>query len=186
MESWVKLPDRSNTCWERKYLRLEGPCLCTYDHQPSPGMAPINRIDLIEKDGFTVFDTVINPDVMGTAKSDIPFIFRIESNSSTTCWPTPRLDVMALSQTDKKNWLKSLKSITSQNILSNVHRSKKYQTILRLAKNQVSNFVYLQTIVFILNSFLTYKYFIVGFKLCRKFDRRKCTFIGCRRGSVFV
>ncbi|XP_033319772.1 citron Rho-interacting kinase-like isoform X1 [Bombus bifarius] len=137
MESWVKLPDRSNTCWERKYLRLEGPCLCTYDHQPSPGMAPINRIDLIEKDGFTVFDTVINPDVMGTAKSDIPFIFRIESNSSTTCWPTPRLDVMALSQTDKKNWLKSLKSITSQNILSNVHRSKKYQTILRLAKNQL-------------------------------------------------
>ena len=138
----MKLPDRSKTCWERKYLKLEGTHLYTYDHQPSSGMAPVNRIDLIEKNGFTVLDTVTHPDVMGTAKSDIPFIFRIESNSSTTCWPTSRLDIMALSQTDKKNWLKSLKSVTSQN-MNNVHKSKKYQTILRLEKNQVSNRVYL-------------------------------------------
>ena len=112
MESWVKLPDRSNTCQERKYLRLEGPCLCTYDHQPSLGMAPIHRIDLIEKDGFTVLDAITNPGVMEITKTDIPFMFRVESNSSTTCWPTPRLDFMALSQTDKKNWLKSLNFIT--------------------------------------------------------------------------
>ncbi|KOX69551.1 Citron Rho-interacting kinase [Melipona quadrifasciata] len=136
VESWVKLPDRSKTCWERKYLKLEGTHLCTYDHQPSTGMAPVNRIDLIEKSGFTVLEMVTHPDVMGTAKSDIPFIFRIESNSSTTCWPTSRLDIMALSQTDKKNWLKSLKSVTSQNI-NNVHKNKKYQTILRLEKNQL-------------------------------------------------
>ncbi|OAD57942.1 Citron Rho-interacting kinase [Eufriesea mexicana] len=137
MENWVKIPDRSKICWERKYLRLEGTCLCTYEHQPSPGMAPINRLDLLEKDGFVILDTVHNPDVIGTAKSDIPFIFRIESNSSTTCWPTSRLDVMALNQTDKKNWLKTLKFVTSQNNSSNVHKTKKYQTILRLEKNQL-------------------------------------------------
>lgn len=139
MESWVKVPDRSRTCWERKYLRLDGTCLCTYEHQPSSGMAPINRLDLIEKDGFTVLDTVHNPDVIGTAKSDIPFIFRIESNSSTTCWPTSRLDIMALSQTDKKNWMKALKSVTSQN---NIHKNRKYEIMLRLEKSQVSNFFY--------------------------------------------
>ncbi|CAK9811906.1 Citron rho-interacting kinase [Anthophora plagiata] len=137
MESWVKIPERSRTCWERKYLRLEGTCLCTYEHQPSPGMVPINRLDLIEKDGFSVVDTVYQPDVIGTAKSDLPFIFRVESNSSTTCWPTSRLDIMALSQADKKNWLKALKSVTSQNQLSNVHKNKKYQTILRLEKHQL-------------------------------------------------
>lgn len=75
-------------------------------------MAPIHRIDLIEKDGFTVLDAITNPGVMEITKTDIPFMFRVESNSSTTCWPTPRLDFMALSQTDKKNWLKSLNFIT--------------------------------------------------------------------------
>ncbi|XP_026672144.1 uncharacterized protein LOC108628228 [Ceratina calcarata] len=104
---------------------------------PSPGMSPVNRLDLIDKDGFTVLDTVHQPDVMGTAKSDIQFIFRVESNSSTTCWPTSRLDIMALSHTDKKNWLKALKLVTSQTNSSNIHKSKKYQTILRLEKNQL-------------------------------------------------
>ncbi|XP_054009633.1 citron Rho-interacting kinase-like isoform X1 [Hylaeus anthracinus] len=137
MEGWVKLPERSKTCWERKYLRLEGTCLCTYEHQPSFGMSPVNRLDLTDKDGFTVMDTVQQPDVMGTAKSDIPFIFRVESNSPTTCWPTFRLDVMALSQTDKKNWLKALKFVTSQNRSSNIHKNERYQIILRLERNQL-------------------------------------------------
>lgn len=140
MESWVKVPERSKTCWERKYLRLEGTCLCTYEHQPSPNMAPVSRLDLTEKDGFTVSETVQQPEVLGTAKSDIPFIFRIESNSPTTCWPTSRLDVMALIQSDKRNWIKALKSVTSQNLSSTVYKGEKYQTILRLEKNQVSKF----------------------------------------------
>lgn len=138
MESWVKVPGRSKTCWERKYLRLEGTCLCTYEHQPSTGMAPVNRLDLTEKGGFTVSETVQQPEVIGTANSDVPFVFRIESNSSTTCWPTSRLDVMALSQTDKRNWLQAIKSVTSQNYMNGTYKSEKYQTILRLEKNQVS------------------------------------------------
>ena len=137
MESWVKVPERSKTCWERKYLRLEGTCLCTYEHQPSPNMAAVSRLDLTDKDGFTVSETVQQPEVLGTAKSDIPFIFRIESNSPTTCWPTSRLDVMALIQTDKRNWIKALKSVTSQNLSSSVYKGERYQTILRLEKNQL-------------------------------------------------
>ncbi|XP_076249460.1 citron Rho-interacting kinase isoform X2 [Calliopsis andreniformis] len=137
MEGWVKVPGRAKTCWERKYLRLEGTHLCTYEHQPSPGMASVSRLNLTEKDGFTVSETVQQPEVMATAKSDIPFIFRIESNSSTTCWPTSHLDIMALSQTDKRNWLKEIKSVTSQNYSDNVTKSEKYQIILRLEKNQL-------------------------------------------------
>lgn len=94
----MKIPERSKSCWGRKYLRLEGSCLCTYEHQPRPGMMPINRLDLLDKDGFTVSENVQQADVLNTAKSDLPFIFRIESNSSTTCWPSSRLDVMAFSQ----------------------------------------------------------------------------------------
>ena len=132
MESWVKLPGRAKSCWERKYLRLEGPCLCTYEHQPSPGMAPISRLDLSEKDGFIVSETVHQADVPGTAKSDMPFILRIESKSPSTCWPTSRLDIMALSQMDKKNWLKALKTYSRQ-----TKKTEQIQTVVRLEKNQV-------------------------------------------------
>ncbi|KAL6257978.1 hypothetical protein P5V15_011574 [Pogonomyrmex californicus] len=136
MEGWVKVPGRSKSCWERKYLKLEGSCLCVYEHQPCAGMAPISRLNLIENNGFNVSEMVQHPDVMGTAKSDIPFIFRIESNSATTCWPSSRLDIMALSQADKRNWLKALKTVTVQNPCS-ISKCQKYQTVLRLEKHQL-------------------------------------------------
>lgn len=139
MEGWVKVPGRTQSCWERKYLKLEGSQLCVYEHQPSQGMMPTTRLNLMENSGFNVSDTVQQHDVLGTAKSDIPFIFRIESNSTTTCWPTSRLDVMALNQTDKKEWLKALRTITSQCSYSSAPRYKKYETVLRLEKHQVSD-----------------------------------------------
>jgi len=120
-------------------LRLEGSCLCVYEHQPCTGMAPITRLNLTENDGFNVSEIVQHPDVPGTAKSDIPFIFRIESNSATTCWPSSRLDIMSLSQTDKRNWMKVLKAFTTQNLHSSLSKYKKYRTILRLEKHQVSD-----------------------------------------------
>lgn len=96
-------------------------------------MVPVNRLNLAEKDGFTVYENVEQAEVPTTAKSDLPFVFRVEANSPTTCWPTSRMDIMALSQLDKKSWLKALKSLTSQS-----PKSEKYQTILRLEKNQVN------------------------------------------------
>ncbi|KAL6430432.1 hypothetical protein ACFW04_007807 [Cataglyphis niger] len=135
MEGWMKVPGRSKSCWERKYLKMEGSCLCIYEHQPCAGMTPINRLHLTEN-GFNVFEMVQHPDVPGTAKSDIPFVFRIESNSATTCWPSSRLDIMALSQADKRNWLKALKAITGQNSYA-TPKYKKYHTMLRLEKHQL-------------------------------------------------
>lgn len=135
----MKVPGRTQSCWERKYMKLEGSCLSVYEHQPSPGMAPINRLNLMENSGFNVSETIQQSDVLGTAKSDVPFIFRIESNSTTTCWPSSRLDVMALSQTDKKEWLKALKTITSQCLYSAPKCKRKYETVLRLEKHQVSD-----------------------------------------------
>lgn len=132
MKTWVKLPSRAKTSWDRKYLRLEGHNLCMYDQQPTPEMSPTNRFDLCEKQGFGLTETVTQPEVPGTAKSDLPFIFRVESKSPSTCWPTARLDIMALSQLDKKNWLKALRSLPNP-----AGNSEKYQTVLRLEKNQL-------------------------------------------------
>ncbi|XP_035722967.1 citron Rho-interacting kinase-like isoform X2 [Vespa mandarinia] len=137
MEGWVKMPARSKSCWERNYLRLEESRLCIYDHQPSSGMVPMHSLNLNEKDGFNILENIQQAEVIGTAKSDLPFIFRIESNSLTTCWPTSRLDIMALSQTDKKNWVKALKIITSQCSSVKTIKNEKYQTILKLEKHQL-------------------------------------------------
>lgn len=142
MESWVKVPGRAKACWDRKYLRLEGTCLCLYEHQPSPGMAPISRLELDDKNGFTVNQNVQQADVLGTAKCDLPFLLRVESNSSTTCWPSSRLDIMALSQLDKKNWLKALKNVANHNGPGRTSRADKFQTIVRLEKNQVRAVVF--------------------------------------------
>ncbi|XP_015179005.1 PREDICTED: citron Rho-interacting kinase-like isoform X2 [Polistes dominula] len=138
MEGWAKVPARSKSCWDRNYLRLEESRLCIYDHQPSPGMSPIHCLNLNDKEGFNIVENIQEAEVIGTAKSDLPFIFRIESNSLTTCWPTSRLDIMALSQTDKKNWVKALKIVTSQYSSSvKLIKSEKYQTVLRLEKHQL-------------------------------------------------
>ncbi|XP_043502647.1 citron Rho-interacting kinase-like isoform X1 [Polistes fuscatus] len=137
MEGWVKVPARSKSCWERNYLRLEESRLCIYDHQPSPGMSPIHCLNLNDKEGFNIVENIQEAEVIGTAKSDLPFIFRIESNSLTTCWPTSRLDIMALSQTDKKNWVKALKIVTSQCSSVKLMKNEKYQTVLRLEKHQL-------------------------------------------------
>ena len=142
MESWVKVPARAKASWVRKYLRLEGTCLNLYEHQPSTGMVPISRMELDDKNGFTVMENVLQPEVVGTAKSDIPFILRVESNSSTTCWPSSRLDIMALNQLDKKNWIKALKNVASHNGPGRTPRTEKFQTVLRLEKHQVwENFI---------------------------------------------
>ncbi|XP_043289396.1 citron Rho-interacting kinase-like [Venturia canescens] len=137
MEGWVKVPGRAKVSWDRKYLRLEGTCLCIYEHQPSPGMAAINRLDLDGKHGFTITENVQVAEVVSTAKSDLPFVFRVESNSSTTCWPSSRFDVMTLSQIDKKNWLKALKNVACDNGSGRTTQPDKFQTIMRLEKNRL-------------------------------------------------
>lgn len=133
----MKLPGRANACWDRKFLRLEGTSLCTYEHEPSPGMVPINRLELIEKEGVAISESVNQSVVAGTARSDLPFILRVEAGPSTTCWPSSGLDIMALSQTDKKAWVNALKSVASRNTVNKVPTNHRYETVLRLDKHQV-------------------------------------------------
>ncbi|KAJ8679523.1 hypothetical protein QAD02_015310 [Eretmocerus hayati] len=55
-----------------------------------------------------------------------------QSKSPSTCWPTSRLDIMALSQIDKSNWLKALGTFSSQ-----CSKPEKIQTVVKLEKNQL-------------------------------------------------
>ncbi|XP_015515772.2 citron rho-interacting kinase [Neodiprion lecontei] len=137
MEGWVKVPGRAKASWDRKYLRLEGTSLCTYEHEPSSGMVPINRLELSEKEGVAISESVSQAEVSGTARSDLPFILRVEAGPSTTCWPSSGLDIMALSQADKKAWLNALRTVASQIKVNTVSPNHRYQTVLKLDKQQL-------------------------------------------------
>jgi citron Rho-interacting kinase len=73
---------RGRSCWERKYLRLEGSELQVFDHEPtSEMMSPSQTFLVCRPEGTTsILSSVPYSDVVNTAKSDLPFIFKV-SNS---------------------------------------------------------------------------------------------------------
>lgn len=136
MESWVKIPGRGKTSWDRKYLRLENNgYLCVYEHEPMINMSPIMKLELNGKSGFSLNETIDQADVPGTAKSDLDFIFRVEEGSHNTCWPSSRLDIMSLNKIDKISWLNALKTVKTSTLCT--AKNSIISTILRLEKNRL-------------------------------------------------
>ncbi|XP_071448673.1 citron Rho-interacting kinase [Hetaerina americana] len=130
MESWVKLLKRGKACWEKKYLRLEdqGKVLKVYDHQPTnENLSPVQSLELCAPDGVvaTVLGAVPLSEVVNTAKSDIPYILKVEISSGTTCWPGgSSLLIMALSFPEKQAWVTALESAVNALRSSNPHGGK--------------------------------------------------------------
>ena len=70
---------RGKSCWERKYLRLEGRELQIFDHEPtSEMMTPSQKFMVCHPEGTTsILSSVPYSDIVNTAKSDLPFIFKV-------------------------------------------------------------------------------------------------------------
>jgi hypothetical protein len=70
---------RGKSCWERKYLRLEGSELHVFDHEPTSDMMnPSQKYMVCRPEGTTsILSSVPYSDVVNTAKSDLPFIFKV-------------------------------------------------------------------------------------------------------------
>jgi len=70
---------RGKSCWERKYLRLEGSELQIFDHEPtSEMMTPSQKFIVCRLEGTTsILSSVPYSDIVNTAKSDLPFIFKV-------------------------------------------------------------------------------------------------------------
>lgn len=76
-------------------------------------MEPIDSLELQPTDGSTVavHSAVAQTEVLSTAKTDVPYIFMVESNPGTTCWPGRSLFIMALNFHDKKAWVDALEKV---------------------------------------------------------------------------
>lgn len=91
-EGWVKIPSPSKQGWQKRYMQLNDSQLRLYDKE-NVKANPINVFELnvtkceeqcVE---IIVAGAVSHSELVHTAKSDIPFILKVEWFSQTTCWP---------------------------------------------------------------------------------------------------
>ncbi|XP_016109241.1 citron Rho-interacting kinase-like [Sinocyclocheilus grahami] len=118
LEGWMKQPrngKRGQQGWERKYVVLDGTKLSIYESEPTEdSVKPLEEFELCLLDGeVTVHGAVGTSELINTAKSDIPYVLKLESHPHTTCWPGQSLYFMAPSFPDKQRWVAVLESVVA-------------------------------------------------------------------------
>uniref|UniRef100_A0AAR2L122 Citron Rho-interacting kinase n=1 Tax=Pygocentrus nattereri TaxID=42514 RepID=A0AAR2L122_PYGNA len=116
LEGWMKQPrngKRGQQGWESKYVVLDGTKVSIYESEPREG-TPQEEFELCLPDGeVTVHGAVGASELINTAKSDIPYVLKLESHPHTTCWPGQSLYFMAPSFPDKQRWVAVLESVVA-------------------------------------------------------------------------
>ncbi|XP_054641284.1 citron rho-interacting kinase-like isoform X6 [Dunckerocampus dactyliophorus] len=120
LEGWMKQPrngKRGQQGWERKYVVLDGTKISIYDTEPREDCVNAEEeFELCLPDGeVTVHGAVGASELINTAKSDIPYVLKLESHPHTTCWPGQSLYFMAPSFPDKQRWVAVLESVVACN-----------------------------------------------------------------------
>ncbi|XP_019362322.1 PREDICTED: citron Rho-interacting kinase isoform X3 [Gavialis gangeticus] len=118
LEGWMKVPrnnKRGQQGWDRKYIVLEGTKVLIYDAEArEAGQRPVEEFELCLPDGdVTVHGAVGATELTNTAKTDVPYILKLESHPHTTCWPGRTLYLLAPSFPDKQRWVTALESIVA-------------------------------------------------------------------------
>ncbi|NXJ69214.1 CTRO kinase, partial [Rostratula benghalensis] len=118
LEGWMKVPrnnKRGQQGWDRKYIVLEGTKVLIYDAEArEAGQRPLEEFELCLPDGdVTVHGAVGASELTNTAKTDVPYILKLESHPHTTCWPGRTLYLLAPSFPDKQRWVTALESIVA-------------------------------------------------------------------------
>uniref|UniRef100_A0A8C5FKH6 Citron Rho-interacting kinase n=1 Tax=Gadus morhua TaxID=8049 RepID=A0A8C5FKH6_GADMO len=116
LEGWMKQPrngKRGQQGWESKYVVLDGTKVSVFDGEPREDCAKAEEeFELCLPDGeVSVHGAVGASELINTAKSDIPYILKLESHPHTTCWPGQTLYFMAPSFPDKQRWVAVLESV---------------------------------------------------------------------------
>ncbi|XP_053135089.1 citron Rho-interacting kinase isoform X16 [Hemicordylus capensis] len=118
LEGWMKVPrnnKRGQQGWDRKYIVLEGTKVLVYDTEArEAGQRPMEEFELCLPDGdVTVHGAVGATELLNTAKTDVPYILKLESHPHTTCWPGRTLYLLAPTFPDKQRWVSALESIVA-------------------------------------------------------------------------
>nr|XP_023696599.1 citron Rho-interacting kinase-like isoform X8 [Paramormyrops kingsleyae] len=117
LEGWMKQPrnGKRGPVWERKYVVLDGTKVLVYEIEPrEDSVKPQEELDLCPSDGeLTVHGAVGTSELIHTAKSDVPYVLKLESRPHAPCWSGQVLYFMAPSFPDKQRWVAVLESVAA-------------------------------------------------------------------------
>ncbi|TTP43317.1 Citron Rho-interacting kinase [Bagarius yarrelli] len=115
LEGWIKQPrnGKRGQGWERKYMVLEGNKVLTYETEPrEESLKPVDEFELYISDGEVIVHSAVGgSELTNTAKSDVPFVLKLESLPHTSHWPAQSLYLMCSSFAEKQRWVAVLEAI---------------------------------------------------------------------------
>uniref|UniRef100_A0A671RXX0 Citron Rho-interacting kinase-like n=1 Tax=Sinocyclocheilus anshuiensis TaxID=1608454 RepID=A0A671RXX0_9TELE len=117
LEGWLKQPrnGKRGQGWERKYVVLDGYKVITYETEPrDESVKPLDEFELCLSDGdVTVHSAVGATEMPNTAKTDVPYVVKLESSPQSTCWPGQTLYLMTSGFSEKQRWVAVLEAIVA-------------------------------------------------------------------------
>ncbi|XP_029017667.1 citron Rho-interacting kinase isoform X11 [Betta splendens] len=117
LEGWMKQPrnGKRGQGWERKYMVLDGTKISIYELEPrEESVKPLEEFDLCLSDGEVVVHGAVGAsELPNTAKSDVPYVLKLESRCHTPCWPGQSVYFMAPSFPDKQRWVAVIESVVA-------------------------------------------------------------------------
>uniref|UniRef100_A0A8D3DKG5 Citron rho-interacting serine/threonine kinase n=1 Tax=Scophthalmus maximus TaxID=52904 RepID=A0A8D3DKG5_SCOMX len=116
LEGWMKQPrnGKRGQGWERKYVVLDGTKVSIYETEPREGLKPLEEFDLCLSGGeVMVHGAVGASELPNTAKSDVPYVLKLESCCHNPCWPGQSIYFMAPSFPDKQRWVAVIESVVA-------------------------------------------------------------------------
>ncbi|XP_019740713.1 citron Rho-interacting kinase isoform X1 [Hippocampus comes] len=115
LEGWMKQPrnGKRGQGWERKYVVLDGTKVSIFESEPrEDSTKPLEEFDLCISDGeVEVHGAVGATELPNTAKSDVPYVLKLEARCHTPCWPGQSVYFMAPSFPDKQRWVAVMESV---------------------------------------------------------------------------
>ncbi|XP_046904002.1 citron rho-interacting kinase [Hypomesus transpacificus] len=117
LEGWMKQPrnGKRGQGWERKYVVLDGTKVSIYEIEPREDSAtPLEEFELCLSEGEVMVHGAVGAcELPNTAKSDVPYVLKLESQSHTPCWSGQTLYLMAPSFPDKQRWVAVMESVVA-------------------------------------------------------------------------
>ncbi|XP_077509003.1 citron Rho-interacting kinase-like isoform X4 [Amblyomma americanum] len=95
-----------------------------------------DQISLSPLDGEVLVSGAVSAtELLGTAKSDLPYTFKVEHKPRTTCWPPKCLYIMVPSFAEKQMWVSVLETCAGHNI--DPSKCNAGDTVLRLGSDHM-------------------------------------------------
>uniref|UniRef100_A0A3P8VR57 Citron rho-interacting serine/threonine kinase n=1 Tax=Cynoglossus semilaevis TaxID=244447 RepID=A0A3P8VR57_CYNSE len=117
VEGWMKQPrnGKRGQAWERKFVALDGTKISVYEVEPrEDSVKPLEKFDLCLSDGeVMVHGAVGASELPNTAKSDVPYVIKLETRCHAPCWPGQSIYFMAQSFPEKQRWVSVIESVVA-------------------------------------------------------------------------